>query len=187
MSPGRVEPLRYFGYLPFASFEVLDDDREAELFAEFWTWLTDVRRTATEAGLNMRAHCHSGPSAENRQLRSACRRFEGRAGIPTLEDDCRATRHLREWLDREGPSLPSLEDLDHRETADRLARPASPLSHDRHRTATGFLSAQYGCAGQRSSPRSSEVDVDHHTAVIARAPFGWLVTGASSNAICDRR
>ncbi len=28
------------------------------------------------------------------------------------EDDCRATRHLREWLSREGPSIPSLEDFD---------------------------------------------------------------------------
>ena len=98
MSPGRVEPLRYFGYLPFASFEVLDDDREAELFAEFWTWLTDVRCTATEAGLNMRAYCHSGPSAENRQLRSACRRFEGRAGIPTLED-VDAFLASEQWID----------------------------------------------------------------------------------------
>lgn len=179
------------GYLPFAAFDVLDDGGEAELFVSFWSWLTDVRRAAVDAGLSMHAYCHSGPSAENRQLRSACRRFEGRAGIPTLEevdaflaseqwidmrevvtsqlvtpfgtglkalatyagfewrdddpggeqslawyelatadadervrtenqqrlldyneDDCRATRHLREWLSQESPSIPSLEDFD---------------------------------------------------------------------------
>ena len=179
------------GYRPFVTFDVLDDDREAALFADFWAWLTDVRRTAADAGLSLRAYCHSGESAENRQLRSACRRFEGRPGIPALdevneflgsaqwvdmrhvvstqlltpfgtglkalatyagftwrdddpggeqslawyelatvhpdasvraenqhrvleynEDDCRATRHLREWLEREGPSLQALEDFD---------------------------------------------------------------------------
>ena len=179
------------GYLPFVAFDPLDDDGEAELFAEFWTWLTRVRRTAADAGLSLRAYCHSGPSAENRQMRAAAGRFAGRPGVPSLEavnallasdqwvdmrevvttqmltsfgtglkslaaytgftwrdddpggeqslawyelatadpdeavraanrqrvleyndDDCRATRHLREWLEREGPSLPSLEDLD---------------------------------------------------------------------------
>lgn len=181
------------GYQPFATFDVLDDDREAELFADFWAWLTHLRQNAADAGLSLRAYCHSGPSAENRQLRSACKRFAGRPRIPTLEevdtflasalwvdmrevvtsqlltpfgtglkalasyagftwrdgdpggeqtlawyelatahadasvrtenqhrlleyndDDCRATRHLREWLEREGPSLPSLEELDRR-------------------------------------------------------------------------
>lgn len=181
------------GYLEFATFDALDDDGEAELFAEFWSWLTRVRRTAEDAGLSLRAYCHSGPSAENRQMRSAVGRFAGRPGVPSLEavdallasdqwvdmrdvvttqvltpfgtglkslatyagftwrdddpggeqslawyelatvdpdeevraanrqrvleyndDDCRATRHLRDWLEREGPSLPSLEDLDGR-------------------------------------------------------------------------
>jgi predicted RecB family nuclease len=179
------------GYRPFVTFDILDDDREAALFADFWAWITDVRRIAADAGLRLRAYCHSGESAENRQLRSACRRFAGRSGIPALdevdeflasaqwvdmrevvstqlltpfgtglkalatyagftwrdddpggeqslawyelatahpdanvraenqhrvieynEDDCRATRHLRDWLERDGQSLPALEEFD---------------------------------------------------------------------------
>ena len=73
------------GYLPFVTFDALDDDGEAELFAEFWSWLTRVRRTAEDAGLSLRAYCHSGPSAENRQMRSAAGRFVGRPGVPPLE------------------------------------------------------------------------------------------------------
>jgi predicted RecB family nuclease len=180
------------GYRPFTTFDALDDEREAELFADFWEWLRDARLVAEKAELSLLAYCHSGPSAENRQLRAAARRFAGRPRIPAVDeidefiaggqwidmrdviatqtltpfgtglkalaayadfawrdedpggeqsmvwyelavahpdedvraenqrrvleyndDDCRATLHLRDWLEREGPSLPSLEELDH--------------------------------------------------------------------------
>ena len=54
------------GYRPLATFDRLDDDSEAELFAE----LLDLahRRPADCVSLrtfSVRAYCHSGPSAEN--------------------------------------------------------------------------------------------------------------------------
>ena len=40
---------------------------EAEVFTEFWSWLTDLRAAAGADGLSLRAYCYNA-SAENSQL-----------------------------------------------------------------------------------------------------------------------
>ncbi|MGQ0839927.1 TM0106 family RecB-like putative nuclease [Actinokineospora sp.] len=70
------------GYRAFASWEPLPTDDEARSFAEFWQWLTAVRRAAAERGLSFRAYCYN-ELAENRWLLSSVKRFAGRPGIPS--------------------------------------------------------------------------------------------------------
>ena len=43
------------GYVPFVTFEPLSDEREAELFGEFWTWLMDLRKRVVAQGLSFRS------------------------------------------------------------------------------------------------------------------------------------
>src|SRR4029077_18581923 len=62
------------GYRAFSSWDPMTAATEAELFAEFWRWLTDLRAAAAADGLRLRAYCYHA-SAENSQLRrlaSAC-------------------------------------------------------------------------------------------------------------------
>jgi predicted RecB family nuclease len=62
------------GYRAFSSWEPMTAATEAELFTQFWRWLTDLRAAAAADGLRLRAYCYNA-SAENSQLRrlaSAC-------------------------------------------------------------------------------------------------------------------
>jgi predicted RecB family nuclease len=76
------EPL---GYRPFVTWEPLPCADEARSFAEFWTWLMDVRRRATEQGLTFRAYCYN-ELAENRWLLASAERFAGKPGVPTAAE-----------------------------------------------------------------------------------------------------
>ncbi|WP_424183675.1 TM0106 family RecB-like putative nuclease [Actinokineospora sp. G85] len=70
------------GYRAFVSWDPLPTDDEARSFAEFWSWLVEVRAAAAERGLTFRAYCYN-ELAENRWLLASARRFTGRPGIPT--------------------------------------------------------------------------------------------------------
>ncbi|MGW5050833.1 TM0106 family RecB-like putative nuclease [Actinokineospora sp. NPDC004072] len=69
------------GYRAFVSWDPLPTDDEARSFAEFWSWLTAVRRAAADRGLTFRAYCYN-ELAENRWLLASAKRFAGRPGIP---------------------------------------------------------------------------------------------------------
>ena len=60
---GLIEP----GYIPFITWEPLDTAAEYDVFAAFWHWLTDLRKSADEAGVTVGAYYWS--DAENRQIR----------------------------------------------------------------------------------------------------------------------
>ncbi|GAA3860618.1 TM0106 family RecB-like putative nuclease [Saccharothrix violaceirubra] len=88
-----VEP----GYRAFATWEPVPCDDEARSFAEFWTWLADVRRHALERGLTFRAYCYN-ELAENRWLLGSADRFAGRPGIPAV-GEVRSFISSDEWVD----------------------------------------------------------------------------------------
>ncbi len=56
------------GYLGFRTWELMTSRVEADLFAEFWRWLSGLRGSVAAAGLTFRAYCYNA-SAENAQLR----------------------------------------------------------------------------------------------------------------------
>ena len=56
------------GYHGFATWEPLTPREQTRNFVAFWTWLSDLRTDAAQAGLTFRAYCYS-QSAENRFLR----------------------------------------------------------------------------------------------------------------------
>jgi predicted RecB family nuclease len=68
------------GYVPFVSFEGLDDQREAALFGQFWSWLTELRRRALAQKLSFRCYCF-WHLAEEGQMRRAVR--IGGPGLPS--------------------------------------------------------------------------------------------------------
>ncbi|XGP72629.1 TM0106 family RecB-like putative nuclease [Actinokineospora auranticolor] len=69
------------GYRAFATWDPLPTDDEARSFAEFWGWLSGVRRAAAERGLTFRAYCYN-ELAENRWLLASVKRFGEHPGIP---------------------------------------------------------------------------------------------------------
>jgi predicted RecB family nuclease len=71
------------GYRAFATWEPVPTPEEAQSFAAFWCWLTDVRQGAAERGLSFAAYCYN-EQAENRWMLSSAERFAGVAGIPTV-------------------------------------------------------------------------------------------------------
>ncbi|MHA6797805.1 TM0106 family RecB-like putative nuclease [Bounagaea algeriensis] len=85
------------GYHGFATWDPLPSDDEARSFAEFWTWLCRVRRTAAERGLSFRAYCYN-ELAENRWLLSSALRFAGKPGVPPVAD-VRGFIKSNEWVD----------------------------------------------------------------------------------------
>ncbi len=79
------------GYHAFATWEVLTPQEQARNFLAFWTWLSDLRSAAAQAGLAFRAYCYS-QSAENRFLREC----GAAAGVL---DDVEAFIASEEWVD----------------------------------------------------------------------------------------
>ncbi|GGC64389.1 recombinase RecB [Hoyosella rhizosphaerae] len=78
--PGK-EPV----YRPFVTWDPLPTRDEGRMFAEFWGWLTEVRRMALQRGLSFAAYCYS-KSAENRWLIDSAKRFRGMNEMPALEE-----------------------------------------------------------------------------------------------------
>lgn len=82
------------GYRAFAafasaakkSFATPTLDLEAQVTAEFWTWIEEIAERCRVHGLSFRLYCFAGPSAENKWLRKLAARHAGRAGVPSPED-----------------------------------------------------------------------------------------------------
>ena len=56
------------GYRAFHTWDPLPGPAEAEVFADFWRWLTGLRDAVTGSGHSFRAYCYNA-AAENGQLR----------------------------------------------------------------------------------------------------------------------
>jgi predicted RecB family nuclease len=84
------------GYRPFRTWEPVAGDVEALLFAEFWAWLTGLRRDVAAAGLAFRAYCYNA-TAENTQMRRIA--AAGEAADPGLVDAVAAFTGSAEWVD----------------------------------------------------------------------------------------
>jgi len=56
------------GYRSFATWDPLTPERERQLYDEFWTWFSDVRKRVAAQGLTLRAYCYNA-AAENSQMR----------------------------------------------------------------------------------------------------------------------
>jgi len=85
------------GYRAFATWEPLPTDDEARSFAEFWTWLQDVRERCEAAGLTFRAYCYNA-LAENRWLFGSVERFGEYPGIPS-KGTIQSFVDSEEWVD----------------------------------------------------------------------------------------
>ncbi|WP_082876306.1 TM0106 family RecB-like putative nuclease [Nocardia pseudobrasiliensis] len=84
-------------YRPFVSWDPLPTTDEARSFAEFWTWLMNVRAEAAAAGKTFAAYCYSR-TAEDKWLYESARRFAGMPGIPT-ESEIRDFVDGPQWVD----------------------------------------------------------------------------------------
>jgi predicted RecB family nuclease len=84
-------------YRPFVTWDPLPTADEARSFAEFWTWLMEVRATSAANGKTFAAYCYSR-TAEDKWLYESARRFAGLPGIPT-EDEVRAFVDGPQWVD----------------------------------------------------------------------------------------
>ena len=82
------------GYVPFSSFEPMDEDSEMALFREFWTWLQEATARCEAAEVSLRSYCWH-ESAENTQLRRIGRRD------PALLEEVEAFIDSRAWVDLE--------------------------------------------------------------------------------------
>ena len=56
------------GYRAFCTWAPMTADAESELFAEFWSWLSQLRAAAAAEGLTFRAYCYNA-AAEGSHLR----------------------------------------------------------------------------------------------------------------------
>jgi predicted RecB family nuclease len=79
------------GYHPFCMWDRLTSEAETGLFAEFWRWLTGLRRAAAGAGLVFRAYCYNA-AAEDTQMR----RVAAAAG---LDSEVAAFTGSGQWID----------------------------------------------------------------------------------------
>ncbi|MEV0249842.1 TM0106 family RecB-like putative nuclease [Nocardia sp. NPDC050712] len=84
-------------YRPFVTWDPLPTEDEGRSFAEFWTWLMQVRAEAAMAGKTFAAYCYSR-TAEDKWLYESARRFAGQPGVPTV-DQIRAFVDGPEWVD----------------------------------------------------------------------------------------
>ncbi|WP_233608246.1 TM0106 family RecB-like putative nuclease [Nocardia stercoris] len=84
-------------YRPFVTWDPLPTADEARSFAEFWTWLSQVRADAAAQGKTFAAYCYSR-TAEDKWLYESARRFAGAPGVPT-EKEIRDFVDSPEWVD----------------------------------------------------------------------------------------
>jgi predicted RecB family nuclease len=85
------------GYHAFLTWDPLPTTDEARSFAEFWLWLTEVRKRTADAGLTFRAYCYNA-LAENRWLFGSVDRF---ADFPAMPDRAEIQSFVDspEWVD----------------------------------------------------------------------------------------
>jgi predicted RecB family nuclease len=86
------------GYRPFCTWDPVTGDTEAALFAEFWEWLTGLRRDVTAAGLAFRAYCYNA-AAENTQMRRLAAVVAAARADMGLVDAVAALTGSVEWVD----------------------------------------------------------------------------------------
>jgi len=79
------------GYRAFCTWEPMSCQREADLFSEFWSWMSRLRGTAAAAGLSFRGYCYNA-AAENSQLRRIA------AGL-SLTEEVSALVGSDQWVD----------------------------------------------------------------------------------------
>jgi predicted RecB family nuclease len=84
-TPSGIDIGEPTGYRSFATWHPLPTDDEARSFAEFWGWLSTIRRRCDEQGLSFAAYCYN-EQAENRWLLGSADRFAGKPGIPSRTD-----------------------------------------------------------------------------------------------------
>jgi len=85
------------GYRAFVTWDPLPTGDEARSFAEFWSWLREVRSRTEAAGLTFRAYCYNA-MAENRWLFGSVERFPGHPGIPP-KSEIQSFVDSDEWVD----------------------------------------------------------------------------------------
>jgi predicted RecB family nuclease len=83
------------GYRAFVTFDPLSHRQEAEIFADFWSWLTTVKQAASEQGLSFKSYCF-WRAAEEGQMRQAAR--IGGPGLPS-EGELRSFFSSEDWVD----------------------------------------------------------------------------------------
>ena len=79
------------GYRAFCTWDRMTIQTEAQLFAEFWAWLSGVRAATASAGLAFRAYCYNA-AAENTQMHRIA------AGTGLRDEVARFTGG-EEWVD----------------------------------------------------------------------------------------
>lgn len=84
-------------YRPFLTWDPLPTTDEARSFADFWTWLMDVRAAAAATGRTFAAYCYSR-TAEDKWLYESARRFAGLPGVPSV-DEIRTFVDGPQWVD----------------------------------------------------------------------------------------
>ena len=89
----RTEPEADPEYIPFVSWEPIDDEVELEVFLAMWNWLTAQRDQAKDDGLTMKAYVWHEP-AENQHLR----RISGAANR-ILEEQVENLINSDVWVD----------------------------------------------------------------------------------------
>ncbi len=72
------------GYRPFHSWDPMDPAVAARIFAEFWTWLTDVQVRCASVGASLAAYCYT--TAEHVKMRQIVSEAPPTPGLPTLEE-----------------------------------------------------------------------------------------------------
>jgi predicted RecB family nuclease len=82
-TPGGADVGEPTGYRAFVTWRPLPTPDEARSFAEFWAWLSGLRRRCEERGLSFAAYCYN-EQAENRWMLGSAERFAGLPGIPTV-------------------------------------------------------------------------------------------------------
>jgi predicted RecB family nuclease len=80
------------GYVPFVSWDPLDDREELKVFMTMWSWLADQRARAVQLGLTLRVYMWHEP-AENTQLKRISKTAEG------LEFDVEEMIASESWVD----------------------------------------------------------------------------------------
>ncbi len=79
-------------YVPFVSFDPLDEEGEADLVSELWAWLSDLRERAEAEGLTVRIYAYAAASVEGSHLRRIG------ASLP-IAADVDALLASDEWVD----------------------------------------------------------------------------------------